>query len=199
MARRNARRFRLRREAPRYVVQRRELAGAGDSIAKFFESGPAELGQARPCPLAVRADEEVRRQRHRGVPRTPAARTGRSALRHALEPRHESFACVEFVDLMRKRGAAIVTACDSEHPRIADLTADFAYLRAMGNERTRKGRIWPEGAGRLGAARGERSRRANRCTTRRSSRLPPRRRRATCSFYFISGFRRAIRFAATAR
>ncbi|MFO1117956.1 MAG: DUF72 domain-containing protein [Beijerinckiaceae bacterium] len=128
-------------KAPRYVVQRRELAGAGDSIAKFFESGPAELGaklgpvlwQFAPTKKFVASDIAA------FLELLPRELDGRP-LRHALEPRHESFACVEFVDLMRKRGAAIVTACDSEHPRIADLTADFAYLRAMGtSERAKAG------------------------------------------------------------
>ena len=46
--------------------------------------------------------------------------------------RHDSFVCEKFVDLARRRGAAIVTACDSDYPLIADATADFAYLRVMG-------------------------------------------------------------------
>ena len=54
---------------------------------------------------------------------------GGRALRHAVEVRHGSFACAEFVDLCRDRGVAIVLAADSKFPMIADATADFAYLR----------------------------------------------------------------------
>jgi uncharacterized protein YecE (DUF72 family) len=51
--------------------------------------------------------------------------------RHVLEVRHESFACAEFVELLRKHGAGVVVADHEEHPQIADLTADFVYARLM--------------------------------------------------------------------
>ena len=52
-------------------------------------------------------------------------------LRHALEVRHASFQCAEFVDLARAAGAAVVFADGEGRPVIADLTADFAYARLM--------------------------------------------------------------------
>jgi uncharacterized protein YecE (DUF72 family) len=52
-------------------------------------------------------------------------------LRHALEVRHESFACTDFVDLARRHDVAIVVADHAEHPMIADPTADFVYARLM--------------------------------------------------------------------
>ena len=53
-------------------------------------------------------------------------------LRHALEARHESFDCEEFVALARKHQVAVVEAGDSEYPRIEARTAPFSYLRVMG-------------------------------------------------------------------
>ena len=53
-------------------------------------------------------------------------------IRHALEVRHQSFACPEFIALARAHGAAVILAGDSEHPVLPDLTADFVYVRAMG-------------------------------------------------------------------
>src|SRR3546814_18850998 len=50
-------------------------------------------------------------------------------LRHAVEVRHESFACAEFVELARALGVAIVEAYHDSYPLIAEATADFAYLR----------------------------------------------------------------------
>ena len=46
--------------------------------------------------------------------------------------RHESFACAAFVALRRKYKVAIIAGCDSEFPCIADFSADFVYVRAMG-------------------------------------------------------------------
>jgi len=50
-------------------------------------------------------------------------------LRHAIEPRHESFRNPEFVALARKANAAIVFADADKYPQFADLTADFTYAR----------------------------------------------------------------------
>jgi uncharacterized protein YecE (DUF72 family) len=59
-------------------------------------------------------------------------------LRHAVEVRHPSFACEEFVMLCRKHKVAIITSGDSEFPRIADVTTDFAYVRIMGTSEKEK-------------------------------------------------------------
>jgi uncharacterized protein YecE (DUF72 family) len=56
------------------------------------------------------------------------------ALRHALEARHPSFDCEEFVALAREHDVAIVEAGDSEYPRIQARTAPFSYLRLMGTK-----------------------------------------------------------------
>lgn len=55
-------------------------------------------------------------------------------LRHALEVRHESFSAPEFVGLVRKHDAAIVLADSAKYPLIADVTADFAYMRLQRTE-----------------------------------------------------------------
>jgi uncharacterized protein YecE (DUF72 family) len=60
------------------------------------------------------------------------------ALRHAVEVRHESFACAEFVALCRRHGVAIVIAGDSEFPMIADVSANFVYARIMGTSAKEK-------------------------------------------------------------
>ena len=56
------------------------------------------------------------------------------ALRHALEARHPSFDCEEFIALAREHEVAIVEAGDSEYPRIEARTAPFSYLRVMGTK-----------------------------------------------------------------
>ena len=50
-------------------------------------------------------------------------------LRHAIEPRHESFRDEKFFDLCRAHNAAIVFEDSDEHPLIEADTADFSYAR----------------------------------------------------------------------
>lgn len=52
-------------------------------------------------------------------------------LRHALEVRHATFMCEQFVDLARDARAAIVFADTDKYPSFADVTGDFIYGRLM--------------------------------------------------------------------
>lgn len=113
-----------------YVTNRKVLASAGESLGKFFGQGLEELGD-RLGPILwqlmgtkkfdaadIAAFFALLPREHKGLP-----------LRHALEIGHESFACAEFVDLCRTAGVAIVWCEQESRVRIADRTADFAYLR----------------------------------------------------------------------
>lgn len=60
--------------------------------------------------------------------------SGRRPLRHAVEIRHPSFVCPEFVNLLRRHHIALVCADTVEWPRLLDVTADFLYLRLHGSE-----------------------------------------------------------------
>lgn len=122
-------------KAPRYAVQKRMLAEAGESITRFIDSGIDRLGDALGPILWQLAPTK---------PYDPAdfaafldllpARAGDVPLRHAVELRHPSYACEQAVAACRARGVAIVLAADSAYPMIADQTADFSYLRIMGTE-----------------------------------------------------------------
>ncbi len=50
-------------------------------------------------------------------------------LRHVVEVRNPTFQAPEFVDLLEKYKVAIVLAEHADYPMIADVTADFVYLR----------------------------------------------------------------------
>ena len=63
---------------------------------------------------------------------------GSQAIRHAVEVRHDSFQDKAFVELCRDHGVAIITGADSDFPVIADVTADFVYVRAMGTQEKEK-------------------------------------------------------------
>lgn len=120
-------------KGPRFATNRRVLAEAGDSVARFLDSGITCLG-AKLGPInwqlaeskAFDAEDfaaflKLLPETHDGLP-----------LRHAIEARHDSFASEAAVALCRARNIALVQACDSKFPEIAADCADFAYLRLMG-------------------------------------------------------------------
>jgi uncharacterized protein YecE (DUF72 family) len=117
-------------KASRFSTNRRELVTAKESIDRFIGSGLDELKrklgpilwQFAPTKKFDPADFEA------FLDLLPAE-LGALPLRHALEVRHPSFLAADFVKLARRHNAAIVLADSPKHPLIADLTADFLYLR----------------------------------------------------------------------
>lgn len=117
-------------KASRYCTNRKVLAEAGDSIAKFTGQGIVELGD-RLGPIlwqfmATKRFDPVDFAAFLTL--LPAQQDG-VALRHAVQVRHDSFAVPEFVALCRAAGVAIVFADSADYPAIADVTGDFVYAR----------------------------------------------------------------------
>lgn len=117
-------------KAPRYAVNRRVLADAGPSIDKFFGSGVCELKSKlgpilwQLAPTKKYDAEDIAAF----IELLPKSIDGLK-LRHALEVRHESFCSPEFIVQMRKVNIAVVHADSEKYPLIADLSADFVYVR----------------------------------------------------------------------
>jgi uncharacterized protein YecE (DUF72 family) len=119
-------------KASRFTTNRRDLREAGESIQKFLSSGITELGpKLGPIlwQLAVTKKfdaEEIASflkllpEKHQGI-----------SLRHALEVRHDSFMCGEYLQLARKSAIATVFADSDTYPSFADVTGDFVYARLM--------------------------------------------------------------------
>ncbi|WAP68821.1 DUF72 domain-containing protein [Jiella pelagia] len=117
-------------KAPRFAVNRKVLAEGGESIERFVNSGIAELGEhLGPILWQFAATKQFDPDDFAGFLALLPKSAGGIALRHVVEPRHESFVVPEFAALCRKDGVAIVCADSDDHPQIADVTADFAYLR----------------------------------------------------------------------
>jgi uncharacterized protein YecE (DUF72 family) len=117
-------------KASRFCTNRKVLAEAGSRSPNSSGRASPSWAEARADPVAVHAATkrfELRRLR-RGSDLLPEEQEG-VKLRHAIEPRHESFVCAEFVELARAWGCAIVFADHAEYPMIADLTAPFVYAR----------------------------------------------------------------------
>jgi uncharacterized protein YecE (DUF72 family) len=114
----------------RAVVNAKKLAEAGGAVEWFFKSGVTELKeklgpllwQLAPFKKFDAADID-------GFLALLPKEVGGLPLRHALEVRSKSFLVPEFAELAAKHGVAIVFADSDTHPAIADVTADFAYLR----------------------------------------------------------------------
>jgi uncharacterized protein YecE (DUF72 family) len=124
-------------KAPRFVTQRKNLAESASSVKRFLQSGVLQLGaKLGPINWQLAPTKHFDAQEiAEFLALLPREIEGR-ALRHALEVRHTSFDCEEFVALMRDHEVAIVEAGDSDYPRIKARTAPFSYLRVMGTKQS---------------------------------------------------------------
>jgi uncharacterized protein YecE (DUF72 family) len=120
-------------KGPRFATNRRVLGQAGDSVSRFMDSGitrlKSKLGPINWQFMATKKFDAADFEAFLAL--LPKSADG-IALRHAVEVRHDSFAVPAFVTLCRKYGVAVIAGCDGEFPCIADVTADFVYVRAMG-------------------------------------------------------------------
>lgn len=119
-------------KAHRFTTHRRQLAGAGEGIARFVGSGIAELGdklgpllwQLMPTTTFDAADLEAFL---RLLPRQVQGRE----LRHVLDARHPSFVCEEYLDLLARHGCTTVYTDSDKFPSIPHARSELAYLRLM--------------------------------------------------------------------
>ena len=114
----------------RFCTARKVLAEAGESVAKFVGQGIAELG-AKLGPILWQLPANKRFDPDdiaAFLALLPAGHDG-VALRHAIEPRHESFRDAAFFALARERGVAVVYADDDAYPCFPEQTAGFTYAR----------------------------------------------------------------------
>nr|WP_295658724.1 DUF72 domain-containing protein [Polymorphobacter sp.] len=122
-------------KAPRYAVNRRELAGAGESIDRFFASGVDALGdKLGPILWQFAATKRFDADDFARFIALLPAKIGSRRLRHVLEPRHDSFVDPAFIAMARDAGLAIVFADAHAYPMIDEATADFTYARLQNGE-----------------------------------------------------------------
>lgn len=128
-------------KGPRYAVNRRVLAEAGDSIQRFLSSGITELGPKLGPLLWQFAPHKKFDEKDFGaflelLPKTFDGHT----LRHVVEVRSDTFKTPAFIALARKHGIAICYAEHDTYAEIADITADFVYARLQkGDEKLEAG------------------------------------------------------------
>ena len=119
-------------KASRYSTNRKVLGEAGEAIERFFASGLSELGsKLGPVVWQFAPTKKFEADDFTAFLELLPATLGTMPLRHAMEVRHPSFRCAEYVTLARKHGVATVFADSEDYPSFADLTGDFVYARLM--------------------------------------------------------------------
>jgi len=124
-------------KGPRYAVNRRVLAEAGDSIKRFLDSGPLEMGdKLGPCLWQFAPTKKFDPVDFgKFLELLPAKLDGRK-LRHVVEVRHASFCTPEFIALLRAFETPVVYAEHDSYPGFADPIGDFVYARLQKGQDT---------------------------------------------------------------
>ncbi|PND35614.1 DUF72 domain-containing protein [Achromobacter pulmonis] len=119
-------------KASRYATNRRQLAGAKDSVERFVHSGIAELGpKLGPIVWQFAPTKTFDADDFGAFLELLPERVDGLALRHVLDVRHPSFLCEDYLRLARRHRAATVYTDSDDYPSMADCTADFVYARLM--------------------------------------------------------------------
>jgi uncharacterized protein YecE (DUF72 family) len=123
--------FMFTAKASRSTTYRKNLTEARESVERFANGVAAlapKLGAINwQLPPTKKFDSQEIRTFLGFLP--PEASGVR--LRHALEVRHKTFMCEEFLELARGANVAVVFADSDVYPSFADVTADFVYGRLM--------------------------------------------------------------------
>lgn len=147
-------------KGPRYITHMLRLKNVESALGNFFASGLFELQDKQgpflwQFPGRFRFDAErlsnffgllprtgedamhVARQHDHRLKALPSLHANpRQRFRHAIEVRHESFMCPEFVALLRRHDVALVVADTAGRwPHLEDVTADFVYIRLHGDKK----------------------------------------------------------------
>jgi uncharacterized protein YecE (DUF72 family) len=117
-------------KGPQFATNRRVLAEAGESIERFFASGVLELkSKLGPLFWQMPPTKKFEPEDFAAFLALLPSQLDGLRLRHAIEVRHASFVTPAFIELMCKRSVAVVLVESDKHPLIADVSADFVYLR----------------------------------------------------------------------
>jgi len=113
-----------------YISNRKLLASTGEAMVKFFGQGLDQLGdKLGPILWQLMATKRFEADDVAAFFELLPRELNGLPLRYAIEAGHESFDCPEFFTIARKANVAVVYLEQEGRARIAERTADFAYLR----------------------------------------------------------------------
>jgi uncharacterized protein YecE (DUF72 family) len=122
--------FQFAIKGSRYCVMRSRLCDGAEGIGNFFAQGLAGLGdKLGPIMWQFAPRRKFDRDDIAGFIDLLPTEVDGIKLRHAIEPRHESFRDDSFFELCRARNIAIVFEDSADYPLIEADTADFTYAR----------------------------------------------------------------------
>ena len=122
--------FQFAIKGSRFCVTRPKLADASEGVGNFLDQGLAALGpKLGPILWQFAPRRKFDREDIGGFLKLLPRKLEGIELRHALEPRHESFRDDRFLDLCREHDVAVVLADHAEYPCIDADTASFRYAR----------------------------------------------------------------------
>jgi uncharacterized protein YecE (DUF72 family) len=122
--------FQFAVKGSRYCVTRPKLADAAEGVERFLDQGLVALGsKLGPILWMLSARRKFDRDDIAAFLELLPRELDGLPLRHAIEPRHESFREPTFYDLAKQHDVAIVFGDDDEFPCIDADTASFRYAR----------------------------------------------------------------------
>lgn len=122
--------FRFALKGSRFCSNRKVLGEAGEAVQRFCGQGLTELGEKLgPILWQFMATKRFEPDDFRAFLALLPGEVAGVKLRHAVEPRHESFRDPAFVEMARAAGVGIAFADSADFPSFADLSGDFAYAR----------------------------------------------------------------------
>jgi len=122
--------FQFAVKGSRFIVMKSKLADAGDGVGNFLAQGFTALGpRLGPILWMFMARRKFDREDIAAFLRLLPEQQDGVPLRHAIEPRHESFRDEAFITMCRDHNVAIVYGDDNEFPLIDADTASFRYAR----------------------------------------------------------------------
>ena len=117
-------------KASRFCTNRKVLADAGESIARFCSQGLVELGdKLGPILWQFMATKRFDADDFGAFLKLLPAKQDGLPLRHVIQTRHESFVCPAFVAMARAAGVSLAYADSADYPAIADVTGPIVYAR----------------------------------------------------------------------
>lgn len=122
--------FQFAVKGSRFCVMRSKLAEVGEGLEGFFAQGFTALGpKLGPILWQFASRRKFDRDDIATFIDLLPEKVDGIALRHAIEPRHDSFNDEQFFGLCRARNIAVVLDDSDEYPAIEADTADFTYAR----------------------------------------------------------------------